>query len=129
METKPILTYPAPENIKQLRCFIGSASWYRRFIPEFAVVAEPLTRLFRSNVKWHWGEDQQRALDWLKGALTGAPILAFPNFKDIVVNPFHLQTDASNTGLGVVLTQVQDREENVIPFASRLCYRPRGITR
>ena len=46
-------------------------------------------------------------------------ILEFPSFKDIVANPFHLQTDASNTGLGVVLTQVQDGEERVISFASR----------
>ena len=118
-KTKPILTYPAQKNIKQLRRFIGLASWYRRFIPEFAVVAKPLTRLFRSNVKWHWGEEQQQALDSLKGALTSAPILAFPSFKDIVANPFHLQTDTSNTGLGVVFTQVQDGEERVISFASR----------
>ena len=61
-KTEPILSYPAPKNIN----FIGLASWYQRFIPEFAVVAEPLTRLFRSNVKWHWGEEQQRALDSLK---------------------------------------------------------------
>ena len=118
-KTEPILSYPDPKNIKQLRRFIGLASWYRRFIPDFAVVAEPLTRLFRSNVKWHWGEEQQQALDSLKRALTSAPILAFPSFKDIVANPFHLQTDASNTGLGVVLTQVQDGEERVISFASR----------
>ena len=51
--TEPILSYPAPKNIKQLRRFIGLASWYRRFIPQFAIVAEPLTRLFRSNVKCH----------------------------------------------------------------------------
>ena len=42
-KTEPILTYLAPKNIKQLRCFIGLALWYRRFIPEFAVVAGPLT--------------------------------------------------------------------------------------
>ena len=60
-KTEPILSYPAPKNIRQLRRFIGLASWYRRFIPEFAVVAEPLIRLFRSNVKWHWGEDHKCA--------------------------------------------------------------------
>ena len=49
---------------------------------------------------------QWQALDSLKGALTSAAILAFPSYKDIVANPFHLQTDANNTGLGVVLTQV-----------------------
>ena len=69
-------------------------------------------------MKWHWGEEQQQALDSLKKALMSAPILAFPSVNDIVANPFHLQTDTSNTGLGVVLTQVQDREERVISFAS-----------
>ena len=54
-----ILSYPVPKNIKQLRCFIGLASWYQRFILEFAVVAEPLTRLFRSKVKWHWGNGKR----------------------------------------------------------------------
>ena len=57
-ETEPILTYPAPKDIKQLRRFIGLASLYRLLIPELAIVAEPFTRLLRSNVKWHWREKQ-----------------------------------------------------------------------
>ena len=49
-----------PLNMKQLRRFIGLASWYRRLIPVIAVVAETLTRLFRSNEKWHWGEENSK---------------------------------------------------------------------
>ena len=112
---EPILTFSASMDIEHLRRFIGFSSWCRRFIPKFTVVDEPLTRLFRSNAKYYWGKKQKQAFDWLKGALTSAPILAFPNFKDVVANPFHLQTDTSNT----VLTQVQDGEERVISFASR----------
>ena len=65
------------------------------------------------------GRGEQQALDSLKSALTSAPVLALASFKDIVASPFHFQTDASNTGLGVVLTQVQDGEERVISLASR----------
>lgn len=118
-EVEPITSYPAPKTVKQLRRFIGMSSWYRRFIPEFATVAEPLNLLFRTNVKWHSGEEQQEALDNLKRALTGATILAYPRFRSVVENLFHLQADANATGLGVVLTQMQDEEERVIALASR----------
>ena len=112
---EPILTFPAAKNIKQLRCFIGLASWYRWFIPEVAVVAELSVRLFRFNVEWHWSEEQQQASNWLKEALTSAPILAFPNFKHILANPFHLQTDASNTDASYWPKTIQ-----VVPGAIRV---------
>ncbi|XP_033228351.1 uncharacterized protein LOC117180119 [Belonocnema kinseyi] len=115
----PILTYPASRTVKQLRRFMGLASWYRWIISESVKVTEPLTRLYKLNVKWHWGEEQQGAFDWIKKALTSAPILAYPSFGDIEKNPFDLQTDNSATGVGMVLTQVQDGQEKVIAFASR----------
>ena len=118
-KVEPILSYPVPRNVKQLRRFIGLASWYRRFIPEFARMAEPLTRLFRTTIYWHWDLEQQEAFDWLKTVLTTAPVLAYPSFKDITENPFNLQTDASATDLGVVLTQNQSGHERVIAYASR----------
>lgn len=55
----------------------------------------------------------------MKRALTGAPIPAYSRFKSVVDNPFSLQTDASNTGLRVVFTQMQDSEARVIAFTSR----------
>ena len=57
------------------------ASWYRQFILECATVAEPLTRLFRTNIKWHWEDEQQEAFESLKRALSSAPILAYPLFN------------------------------------------------
>lgn len=58
-------------------------------------MAELITRLFKSNMKWHWGEEQYEAFEYLKSALTKAPILAHPMFKDVVENSYNLQTDAS----------------------------------
>lgn len=48
-KTQPVLEFPIPRNIKQLRRFLGMASWYRRFIPQLAVISEPLTRLLKKN--------------------------------------------------------------------------------
>nr|XP_012235715.1 PREDICTED: uncharacterized protein LOC105679947 [Linepithema humile] len=114
-KTQPILEYPAPRNIKQLRRLLGMASWYRRFIPQFATLSEPLTRLLKKNKRWDWGEEQELAFERIKEHLTTAPTLACPNFEQ----PFALQTDASSVGLGAVLTQFLGGEERVIAFASR----------
>ncbi|XP_068990417.1 uncharacterized protein [Neodiprion pinetum] len=80
-EVEPILEYPAPKNLRQLRRFWGMASWYRKFIPEFASVAEPLTRLLRKDKKWGWGSEQETAFKRIKAALTSAPVPTCPDFE------------------------------------------------
>lgn len=90
-------------------------SWYRRFIDNFASVAEPLHNLTKKGHRWNWGGAEQQAFDALKQALTSAPVLAYPDFTA----PFTLQTDASSFGLGAVLTQIQGGQERVIAYASR----------
>lgn len=114
-KTRPILEYPTPSNLKQLRRLLGMTSWYRRFIPDFATVAEPWTRLLKKGARWEWGGDQDRALSQVRESLTTAPVLACPDFEQ----PFVLQTDASSVGLGAVLTQTLQGEERVIAYASR----------
>uniref|UniRef100_A0A6V7JGH6 RNA-directed DNA polymerase n=1 Tax=Bracon brevicornis TaxID=1563983 RepID=A0A6V7JGH6_9HYME len=114
-QTSAIVDYPAPQTMKQLRRFLGMASWYRRFIPTFVSIAEPLTRLTKKSQLWQWSTEQQDAFELLKTHLTAAPTLACSDFNQ----PFVLQTDASTVGLGAVLTQVQGGEERVIAYASR----------
>ncbi|XP_070155191.1 uncharacterized protein [Polyergus mexicanus] len=114
-KTEPIVEYPPPKNIKQLRRFIGMASWYRRFIPQCATKLEPLTRLLRKNYSWEWGDDQKLAFEAVKSCITSPPTLSCPKFE----LPFVLQTDASSVGLGAVLTQESEGVEHVIAFASR----------
>jgi hypothetical protein len=84
-------------------------------VPEFADIAKPLTDLLKKGKHWKWDIAQEEAFNELKRKLTEAPILACPNFSQ----PFTLQTDASNYGLGVVLTQNLDNHERVIAYASR----------
>ena len=114
-KARPILEYPAPTNLKQLRRLLGMSSWYRRFIPQFATVSEPLTRLLKKGKRWEWGEDQCRAFEKIRSCLISAPTLSCPDFKV----PFVVQTDASSVGIGAVLTQNINGVENIIAFASR----------
>jgi len=110
-----ITDWKVPQTIRHVRQFLGVASWYRRFIPEFATTAAPLTALTRKNAKWSWGPTEQKAFQQLKASLASSPVLACPDFS----RPFVLQTDASNTGLGAVLTQFFPEGERVIAYASR----------
>lgn len=110
-----VVTFPSPINVKQLRTFLGMAGWYRRFVSDFSTIVAPLTKLLKKRISWSWTDEQENSFQKLKTVLSSAPILARPNFT----LPFVLQTDASNTGLGAVLTQIQDGEERVIAYSSR----------
>ena len=108
--------FPAPTDVSTLRSFLGLASYYRRFVPGFSKVAEPLFALTRKNASFKWNEACCKAFEQLKTLLTSAPLLIFPNFG----KAFHLETDASALGLGAVLAQ-QNEAGHVAPiaFASR----------
>lgn len=106
----PILEYPIPIPIKQLRRFLGVASWYRRFILEFATLTEPLTRLLKKNRPWVWTDEQQQAFERVRSYLTTTPTLTCPHF-DL---PFELETDASSVGIDAILTQTVEGEERVL---------------
>jgi hypothetical protein len=113
---KVIKEFPVPKDLTQLRGFIALASYYRKFVRNFSLIAEPLNRLLKKNTPYIWDEDQQRAFERLKTCLTTPPILAYPNFR----KPFILYTDASTFALGAILSQEgEDKKEHVIAYASR----------
>lgn len=113
---KSVLEYPVPRTLKQVRSFVGLASWYRKFIHNFSKISAPLTQLLKKDQKWQWGPSQDAAFNSLKESLTSAPILSCPDFN----RPFVVQVDASDQGLGASLTQTVEGRERVIAFASRL---------
>ncbi|XP_054281224.1 uncharacterized protein LOC128998894 [Macrosteles quadrilineatus] len=115
-KVRAIQDFPAPTNVKGLRSFLGLASWYRRFVEKFALVTIPLRGLLKKNAKWLWGPEQTKAFEALKHAFVTAPILACPDLSQ----PFVLQVDASNYGLGAALTQSVNDREVVVAYASRL---------
>ncbi len=111
-----IKTFPTPKTLKEVQRFLGLAAWYHRFIPEFSSKTAPLHALKKKEAKWKWTEECQCSFDLIKDELTRAPVLNTPNFE----SSFKVQTDASDVGLGAVLTQEVDGQERVIAYASRL---------
>ena len=71
--------------------------------------------LIKKKQQWIWEEEQQSAFEEIKRCLSLTPVLTCPKFEV----PFVSQTDASNTGLGTVLTQSVDNVEHVISYAIR----------
>ena len=115
---KDVLNYPAPKNVKQLRTFLGLAGYYRRFIRNYAQIAHPLTDLTKKNVDWTWGDSESNAFNVLKEKLTSSPILEYPDLKLGYV----LHTDASEYGVGAVLSQVRGIGEGFPPREVVIAY-------
>ena len=93
-----VRSFPTPSSVQTTKRFLGLSSYYRRFIKNFAAVAQPLHHLTRTDVQFRWCVECVRAFDELKHRLTSAPVLAYPNFT----SDFVLETDASVLGLGAV---------------------------
>ncbi|CAM4703830.1 unnamed protein product [Caretta caretta] len=104
-----IRDWPAPHTKKQVQAFIGMAGYYRRFVPHFSAIATPITELCKKGKpdKVVWTEQCQEAFRALKEALVSGPVLANPDFD----KPFVVFTDASDTGLGAVLMQEDEKGE------------------
>ena len=113
-KTEVIQSWPVPSMVTHVRQFIGFASYYRKFIPNYSEIAQPLTHLTKKSVRFNWSQDCQKAFDSLKEKLASPPVLAYPKDE----GEYILDTDASNHAIGAVLSQIQDGEERVISFRS-----------
>ena len=107
--------WPVPTTQTEVRSFLGTASYYRRFVQNFGTIARPLHRLTEKNRPFLWTTECQVAFETLRKKLVEAPILAYPSSEE----DFILDTDASATGIGAVLSQMQDGVERPIAYASR----------
>ena len=114
-KVESLRTWHRPCDLKGLRAFLGMASYHRKFIRNFAEVAEPLINLTRRKTPWSWEDPQQQAFDILRTALMTEPVLAHPTRE----GEFILDTDASAHSLGGALYQVQGGEERLIGYASK----------
>lgn len=121
-----IVQLKPPENLKDLKTFLGMASYYRRFIRDFAKIAKPLTNLTRGEnaqvkasqskkISIQLDQSGLRAFKHLKELLSSSELLVFPDFE----KPFILTTDASNYAIGAVLSQGEIGKDKPITFISR----------
>ena len=110
-KVEAIQSISPPTTVREVRGFIGMCSYYRRFIPNFSGIAEPIISLTKKYAKFKWSDKCQTAFEFLKNSLTLIPHLVYPD----VNKPYTLYTDASDTCIGACLTQPADGEEEVIP--------------
>ena len=115
-KVEAVRNFAIPSFLTDVRAFIGIASYYRRFIKNFADIAAPLHNLAKcGKQEFSWTPSADRAFKELKSHLCSAPILSLPDFS----LPFTVYTDSSDIGLGAVLTQQRGEHEHVIAYASR----------
>lgn len=98
-KVRAMIERPRPTNVRELRMFLGLTGYHRRFVESFGAKAFPLTQLTRKDA-FHWSPEAQEAFEGLKRAMVTILVLALPDFEQ----PFVVEIDASDTGLGVVLS-------------------------
>ncbi|CAI5656958.1 unnamed protein product [Oreochromis niloticus] len=113
-KVQKVQMWPTPTSIQEVRRFIGLASYCRWFVKDFASIAEPLHTLTKKNAHFQWHAEHQAAFDKLKCRLTSAPVLGYPIDHGEMI----LDNDDSDTGIGAVLSQMQQGVERVLAYGS-----------
>ena len=104
--------FTKPKTLTELRSLCGALSYFRRFIPNFSLIMQPIYALTKKENLQEWKEQHDRILDLMKKMLTEAPVLAPPDFS----KNFEIETDASKVAIAAVLLQ-RDDEQQLHPIA------------
>jgi hypothetical protein len=110
-KVKDVLSWKTPQNVLDIRSFLGLPGYYRRFIKGFSKISMPMMELLEKGNTFQWTPRHETSFQELKKRLTMLPILTMPDMEKL----FSIYCDASSHGLGCVLMQ----DGHVVPYASR----------
>ena len=114
-----IIQLPRPVTKSDVRSYLGSVGFYRRFVPYFSEIATPLTNLLKGSrkgdISLNWNDDCETAFQKLKSVIMQSPVLLAPDFSQA----FEIFTDASEVGIAAVLTQQQEGVPRPVAYFSR----------
>ena len=111
-----LFKYEIPKSQKQVKAFLGLVSYYRKFIRGCSSIASPLIRSTEKDKDFMWTSECQKAFEELRNHLTTVnDILMLPNF-DL---PFKIETDASQYGIGGVLSQQYGKNWKPVAYFSK----------
>ena len=112
---RAIMEAPAPQDVTQLRAFLGLVNYYGKFVGQMSSILAPLYKLLEKKTTWNWGQAQQTAFQLAKQKLTSASVLVHFDPQ----KPLILSCDASPYGIGAVIAHQTPEGEKPIAFASR----------
>jgi hypothetical protein len=110
-KVKGVLSWNTPQNVSDIRSFLGLAGYYRRFTERFSKISKPMTELLEKGKTFEWTPRHEASFQELKKRLTTSPVLTMPDME----KPFSIYCDASGQGIGYVLMQ----DGQVVAYASR----------
>lgn len=102
-----ILDWPTPENLKEVRGFLGLCGTVRIWIKDYSQIARPLVDLTRKTTEFHWDSEQEEAFTKLKALVTQAPALRPIDYTSN--QPVILSVDTSIYGVGFILSQADEQ--------------------
>jgi hypothetical protein len=109
------MEWPAPKSVEEVRSFLGTVGYYRRFVRMFSELSHPITSLLQKGVAFSWGAAQQSAFEQLKSAMSQQPVLILPDPS----RPYTVTTDASGFAVGATLSQDHGHGLQPIAFLSK----------
>lgn len=112
---EPILNYPRPKSIRDVRRLMGLIGFYQKFVNNYSHITTPITDLLKKSKKFKWTTEAEQALEQLKSVLTSSPVLANPRY-DL---PFVIETDASQLAVGAALLQDHPEGKRIIAYYSK----------
>ena len=112
-KVEAVKDWPAPTTRRQLQRFLGFANFYRRFVRNYSRLAAPLTCLTSSKLSFTWSPVEQSAFEKLKNMFVNAPVLVHPDPE----RQFMVEVDASDSGVGAVLSQHLPSDNKLHPCA------------